>query len=1174
LTTRASWRPVRDGQPDTGRAGDGKPENGRSGNGEPEAGLPQSRLPQSRLPQPEPLPTGSVQPGSLPAGSPDSALLEAKLRIPRAEVDVLPRLRVRELIDKAVGHRVTLMTGPPGAGKTVAAAEWVTGESPAARRGGCRPAWVSLDRADREPAGFWRNVMTALAGAAAPLPGGTAPPSGSTTRLSGATAPQSSTTTRLSGATAPPSGATAPRMQAGKEAAAAAAGGRTRNPSAGNGQNTHVEPVAGIEPAADLGEQDPGVVGEALRWISSVLRSAAQPILLILDDVQVLAGSKTLTGLDELIQRQPPGLRLLLIGRHAPGLALARLRLAGELADISSADLACTSDETAAYFAMMGIPLSPAERTRVLEQTEGWLAGLRLTALAAEAGSPVPGGRPTAGKSASGELALGTGTLVADYLHDEVLGQLPDRVRSFLLRTCLTATVSADLARDLTGEVGSARLLEQLGRETSLIEPVTSSSPSAAAEYRYHPMLRNVLAADLRRELPDDVAALYGRVARWHAGRGQVLAAVQAAAAVGDWQFGLQLLRDAGPAVMLSAAAPGMEAALASLQPAQLSGDMTVAVALAAGRLWQGDPDGALPHLEAAQSGLGSVPEPDRGHAELWVAALGVLHGTALGRARPGELERERQEAGRASANPRGAAEHQAAGILWLALGLAALSEFDTRRARSALLHAGSQLAAGGLFALRERSRAWEAVACALDGDLAAATRLADGVADGPQRQDEDLAPVLALAGATVSLARDEPDGAALLLDQAELGGSKPRLAGEPSIAIICGLLRARLAVADGNLAGARGLVRWLTDTAAAEGQSGYAPERSGGGAAAEAVVPGDGAARARRTGTATVIEVMDAEISLAAGERERARATLAELTARPSGELTARPSGELTAQPPGEPAAPAADRDSALPRPDAVVCGARLLIADSEEKEALRLLEPLLADGTGAWSVADRIAALLAALVAHRRLGQSAEAAELLSAALALAEPDDAYSPFLAAGPPVRSALTALISPSSRFASFAGRILDRFDGRQARHFGAQPPALLTDSELAVLRFLPSHMTNQEIAEALFLSINTIKTHLSSVYRKLGVANRRQAIAQGRRLELLLETCRETRCRDRAELPGPGFSWLLASARWWLAAPSVHLCGRARGHFWMPGSGRTRWPTGPGRRTSARLRPA
>ena len=68
---------------------------------------------------------------------------------------------------------------------------------------------------------------------------------------------------------------------------------------------------------------------------------------------------------------------------------------------------------------------------------------------------------------------------------------------------------------------------------------------------------------------------------------------------------------------------------------------------------------------------------------------------------------------------------------------------------------------------------------------------------------------------------------------------------------------------------------------------------------------------------------------------------------------------------------------------------------------------------------------------------------------------------------------------------------------------GVQRDAALTGSELAVLRFLPSHMTNQEIAEALFLSINTVKTHLRSVYRKLGVASRRAAIAQGRRIGLL-----------------------------------------------------------------------
>lgn len=64
--------------------------------------------------------------------------------------------------------------------------------------------------------------------------------------------------------------------------------------------------------------------------------------------------------------------------------------------------------------------------------------------------------------------------------------------------------------------------------------------------------------------------------------------------------------------------------------------------------------------------------------------------------------------------------------------------------------------------------------------------------------------------------------------------------------------------------------------------------------------------------------------------------------------------------------------------------------------------------------------------------------------------------------------------------------------------------APLSPSELAVLRLLPSFLTNQEIAGALFLSVNTVKTHLRSIYRKLAVTSRRQAIARGRGLRLLL----------------------------------------------------------------------
>ena len=98
------------------------------------------------------------------------------------------------------------------------------------------------------------------------------------------------------------------------------------------------------------------------------------------------------------------------------------------------------------------------------------------------------------------------------------------------------------------------------------------------------------------------------------------------------------------------------------------------------------------------------------------------------------------------------------------------------------------------------------------------------------------------------------------------------------------------------------------------------------------------------------------------------------------------------------------------------------------------------------------------------------------------------------------------LVPPTSRYAGFVGRLLERFDGCGPRLADAAGRAgvRLTDSEHAVLRFLPSHMTNEEISAALFLSVNTVKTHLRSAYKKLGVRSRRDAIARGRRLGLLL----------------------------------------------------------------------
>jgi LuxR family maltose regulon positive regulatory protein len=66
-----------------------------------------------------------------------------------------------------------------------------------------------------------------------------------------------------------------------------------------------------------------------------------------------------------------------------------------------------------------------------------------------------------------------------------------------------------------------------------------------------------------------------------------------------------------------------------------------------------------------------------------------------------------------------------------------------------------------------------------------------------------------------------------------------------------------------------------------------------------------------------------------------------------------------------------------------------------------------------------------------------------------------------------------------------------------------EEPNTLSDRERAVLRFLPTQLTNQEIASECFMSVNTVKTHLKNVYAKLGVSSRSGAVERARLLGLL-----------------------------------------------------------------------
>ena len=874
----------------------------------------------------------------------EPALLDGKFRAPAAGPDVVHRERLTALIEEATERPVTVITAPPGAGKTVACAGWS-----AVRARSRRIAWLSLDEGDRDPARFWACVTAALAA------GGTA--------------------------------LAAPLVPRSREA-------RDDLPS-------------------DL---------------VNTVRKLSSPVVLVIDDVHLLADSEVLPGLALLIHQAPAALRLILCGRSAPGLHLAKMRLSGYLSEVQAADLACTAQEAEAYLGVLGLAAGSAQRDSLMRATEGWMAGARLAALIA---------------ARDGDLnvdAIAADPIVADYMRDEVLDRQPPGVRQFLRRTSIADRLTPGFADLLAGESGGARVLDTLNRENSFV------CRDHEGKYRYHPFLRQVLLGELRLEMPAEAPVLFTRASRLAAGQGDVIEAVRCVAEAAEWDAVPHVLTEAGLAGALPDRAGEFEAVLGRL-PADSRAHPAVAAALAMVRLCRGDPDSAVAYLDLAALAL-DESAPDRLVIELWLAMLRLIR-----QPDDGSIASCRSVAEKARASAGTQSEHQALGLLWLALGTVLLCRWEITDAVSALTAADHQLTAAGTGSLATRARGWLALSAALSGDLAAAAELSSRLRDAVP---PDPALCLAtIAAAQVAIERDD-----LLLAQQLLDGTDPAavcpLPGEPDIAVLLAMARARAALAEGDTERAGDLARL---------------------------------AREKYEKAGTVLAALDFDVALRAGDLGLAAAALG-------------------------PPAGGGEAGQRRQRPDQAAARARLLLAEGDPAAALVLaLTVAREDAGGADAVLrptlrNRVTALLTAAVAARRTGTDDKAAKLLEEALTSAEPHDMYRPFLDGGGAVHSAIALLISPSSPAAGFAARVHEHFVCQPSSRAAGSPPAghetpALTTSELAVLRLLRSYMSNQDIADTLFLSVNTVKTHLRSVYYKLGVSSRREAVERGVRLQIL-----------------------------------------------------------------------
>jgi LuxR family maltose regulon positive regulatory protein len=182
----------------------------------------------------------------------------------------------------------------------------------------------------------------------------------------------------------------------------------------------------------------------------------------------------------------------------------------------------------------------------------------------------------------------------------------------------------------------------------------------------------------------------------------------------------------------------------------------------------------------------------------------------------------------------------------------------------------------------------------------------------------------------------------------------------------------------------------------------------------------------------------------------------------------------------------------------------ASLRLAQDDPETAVEVLAPILDDATRVEASVWEIEALLLGAIAHDALRDPGGAARALERALDAAEPDGLLLPFLLY--PAPELLERHARSRTTHASLISEILNLLSG----HTQAAPPGdaeplteSLSASELRVLRYLPTNLRVPEIAAELFVSHNTVRTHLRNLYPKLGVHSRADAVARARELGLL-----------------------------------------------------------------------
>jgi LuxR family maltose regulon positive regulatory protein len=832
----------------------------------------------------------------------------------------------------------------------------------------------------------------------------------------------------------------------------------------------------------DLGENalalfqspQPPPIPHILAMLINEITDFPENFAIVLDDYHLIKTQSINESLTFLLDHLPPQMRVILATRADPPLPISRLRARDQLNELRADDLRFNLEEATAFLnEVMGLSLSTDNIAALETRTEGWIAGLQLAALSMEGREDVTG---------FVQNFSGSHRHVLTYLAEEVLDRRPEGTLDFLLKTAILDRLCGSLCDAVTGGNESQVLLQKLEQANLFIVPLDDK----AEWYRYHHLFVEVLRARLQQAQPDLIPALHHRASIWFEEKGLWVEAVNHALSGIDYERAARLIEKIGMRAALQGQALAVFGWLNALPEAVLHANPRLCVLYAWLLLSFVDSENAEKYLNIAEKALAAQlsnetsPELQNIHGEMLATkALRAVYQRGFD---PTELVSWVEQSLQKLHLDNIPFRSTATGVL----GSAYRNQRDWARAEQAYAQAATMERTSQNVMSEFAFVMQQTLIQRLQGKLSLALTTGRQALNWAAEQGVASSPFT--GGVYTNLAglvceRSEFEEAERF---ARLGVTRSAQTGNPHQHIASILTLARVEQAMGNFEEALESIRQAQELAQQNQAFWFL----------------------------NLVPAIEIQFHLAQGNLPSALQRLSEAQAKADEWRDFVGGYELVFTYEIGQIAPLQanitqgrrNRDSSLLLQVIAQLEAKLR---NEESDALLWYQAKL---------------LILQAIAYNGLDDSSQSSTCLERALILAEPEGYIRIFLDEGQAMADVIVSwrletgsrkdLNAAQKRLMAYTDKLLEAFPGRSAQpanthrlvNSPVSHPSLiepLSARELEVLHLVANGLSNREIANRLFITINTVKKHIRLTFDKLDVSNRTQAVARARELGLL-----------------------------------------------------------------------